>query len=99
MDDIDVMRSLADSLEQAAAHQDWSRLQQVDAQIASLLISLKGQSMDTEKREALQQLRAVHQRVNQYCQHKRDELETEMARTRNNQQGAMAYAQFSDAKD
>ena len=99
MDDIQVMRFLARSLEQAASQHDWPTMQDVDAQIAALLSSLKGQPTSTEKREALAALRQVHLRVNHFCQAQSDELEKQLARTRRNREGAAAYAQFSSTEE
>lgn len=96
MDDSQVMRFLARSLEQAAGQHDWPKMQEVDAQIAGLLISLQGQTLTDEKREALTALRLVHQQVIQYSQQQSDELERQMARARRNREGASAYAQFAD---
>lgn len=99
MDDIQVMRFLARSLEQSASQHDWPKMQEVDTQIAALLTSLKGQTPNAEKREALVALQQVHARVSQFCQTQSDELEKQLARTRRNQEGATAYAQFSSAED
>ncbi|EMN5249384.1 MULTISPECIES: flagellar protein FliT [Enterobacteriaceae] len=99
MDDIQVMRFLARSLEHAASQHDWPQMQDVDAQIAALLTSLKGQTLTAEKRDALAALRQVHARVSQYCQTRSDELETQLARTRRNQEGAAAYARFASDED
>ncbi|UQC69599.1 hypothetical protein C0560_01895 [Lelliottia sp. AC1] len=96
MDDLQVMRFLARSLEQAASQHDWPKMQEVDAQIAGLLISLQGQTLTAEKREALTALRTVHQQASQYSQQQSDELEQQMARARRNREGASAYAQFAD---
>ncbi|ASV53677.1 hypothetical protein D3C76_972320 [compost metagenome] len=96
MDDLQVMRFLARSLEHAASQHDWPKMQDVDAQIAGLLMSLQGQTLAAEKREALMALKLVHQQVSQYCQQQRDELEQNMARARRNREGASAYAQFAD---
>lgn len=96
MDDLQVMRFLARSLEQAASQHDWPKMQEVDAQIAGLLISLQGQTLTAEKRESLTALRTVHQQVSQYSQQQSDELEQQMARARRNREGASAYAQFAD---
>ncbi|MBF4167763.1 flagellar protein FliT [Enterobacter hormaechei] len=99
MDDIQVMRFLARSLEQAASQHDWPTMQDVDAQIAALLTALKGQTLSTEKREALAALQQVHARVSQFCQTQSDALEKQIARTRRNQEGATAYAHFASAED
>lgn len=96
MDDLQVMRFLARSLEQAASQHAWPKMQEVDAQIAGLLISLQGQTLTAEKREALTALRTVHQQVSQYSQQQSDELAQQMARARRNREGASAYAQFAD---
>lgn len=90
------MRFLARSLEQAASQHDWPKMQEVDAQIAGLLISLQGQTLTAEKREALTALRTVHKQVSQYSQQQSDELAQQMARARRNREGASAYAQFAD---
>ena len=97
MDDLQVMRFLARSLEHAASQHDWPKMQEVDAQIAGLLMSLKGQTLTAEKRDALTALKLVHQQVSQFCQQQSDELEQNMARARRNREGASAYAQFADA--
>ncbi|MFP2238786.1 flagellar protein FliT [Pseudescherichia vulneris] len=99
MDDIQVMRYLARSLEHAASQHDWPKMQEVDAQIAALLASLKGQRPDGEKREALHALQRVHQQVSHYCQQQSVALEEKMASTRRNQEGATAYAQFASMED
>lgn len=96
MDDLQVMRFLARSLEHAASQHDWPKMQDVDAQIAGLLMSLQGQTLAEEKHDALMALKLVHQQVSQYCQQQRDELEQNMARARRNREGASAYAQFAD---
>lgn len=96
MDDLQVMRFLARSLEHAASQHDWPKMQDVDAQIAGLLMSLQGQTLAEEKRDALMALKLVHQQVSQYCQQQRDELEQNMSRARRNREGASAYAQFAD---
>ncbi|WP_368543875.1 flagellar protein FliT [Enterobacter soli] len=99
MDDIQVMRFLARSLEHSASQHDWPAVQDVDARIAALLTSLKGQTLTAEKRDALEALRQAHARVSEYCQTQSDELEKQIARTRRNQEGATAYAQFAGAED
>lgn len=99
MDDIQVMRFLARSLEQAASQHDWPRLQDVDARIAAMLTALKGQTLTAEKRDALAALKQVHARVSQFCQTRSDELEKQLARTRRNQEGATAYARFAGAEE
>ena len=99
MDDIQVMRFLARSLEQAASQHDWPKMQEVDAQIAGLLTSLKGQALSADKRDALAALQQTHTRVSQFCQVQSEALEKQIARTRRNQEGATAYALFSGEED
>ncbi|MEH0888074.1 hypothetical protein [Enterobacter sp. UNJFSC 003] len=99
MDDIQVMRFLARSLEHAASQHDWPKMQDVDAQIAALLSSLKEQPLNPEKREALAALQQAHLAVSRYCQLQHDDLEKQIARMRRNREGATAYAQFSATED
>lgn len=99
MDDLQVMRYLARSLEHSASQRDWPKMQEIDSQIAALLASLKGQTLSAQKREALGALRQVHQNVIRYCQAQRDELEKQLARTRRNQEGATAYALFAGTEE
>ncbi|CAD5351742.1 TPA: flagellar protein FliT [Enterobacter cancerogenus] len=99
MDDVQVMRYLARSLTHAASQHDWPAMQDVDAQIAALLASLKGQTLSAEKREALADLQQTHANVSRFCQAQSDDLEQKMASARRNREGATAYALFADAED
>ncbi|MBT9427255.1 flagellar protein FliT [Enterobacter oligotrophicus] len=99
MDDMQVMHYLARSLRHSASQHDWPKMQDVDAQIAALLTSLKGQTLSAEKREALEELRQTHAMVSRFCQEQSDELEQKMARARRNKEGATAYAQFASVED
>jgi hypothetical protein len=99
MDDVQVMRYLARSLAQSASQHNWPDMQAIDAQIAALLTSVKGQPLNGEKREALEQLRQTHATVSQYCKEQSEKLEAQMATARRNREGATAYAQFADVED
>jgi hypothetical protein len=99
MDDVQVMRFLARSLEQAASQHDWLKMQEVDAQVAALMTTLQGQTLPAEKSDAVAALQRVYQQVSQYCQQQSDALEQKMAQARSQQEGALAYAQFAPQED
>lgn len=99
MDDIQVIHYLAHALQQAASQHDWPQVQEVDKQIAALLIALSAKALSDEKRAALMMLKNVHQQVNTRCRESRDELEHKIALQRRNLEGAVAYAAFIDEED
>ncbi|MBU4684465.1 hypothetical protein KC222_20940 [Cedecea davisae] len=99
MDDIQVIRFLTRALAVAAQEENWSQVQEVDKQIASLLASLGRNPLTDAKRVALEELRRMHHKVNEKCRLKSEELERKMALQRRNQEGVAAYAVFMDEED
>lgn len=96
MDDLQLIDWQTRALAAAGKRQDWEKIQQIDSDIAAMLVSLHGREMTEQKREAIRTLQQVHSYVHQLVRQKRDELSKEMTQQRNQREGALSYAMFMD---
>jgi outer membrane PBP1 activator LpoA protein len=99
MNRVNTLLALGRTLKQAAEDHQWAEVQRVDADIATLLASLKGVTPDVPLYQALQAVRQLHQQVMDAAQAQSDVLAQKMALARRNREGASAYATFMDAED
>ncbi|HAT3916973.1 MULTISPECIES: hypothetical protein [Enterobacteriaceae] len=92
------IQTLTQALRQATEDHNWPSVANVDGQIAELLTAMQGNTLTQAERQALDNLKKVHQQARDYCQGQSDMLAAKMNLAARNREGATAYAQFMDAE-
>lgn len=90
------IQTLTQSLRQATEDHNWPSVVNVDAKIAELLTAIQGKNLSVAERQAMDNLKKVHQQARDYCQGQSDMLAAKMNLATRNREGATAYAQFMD---
>ena len=90
------IQTLTQALRQATEDHNWPSVVNVDAKIAELLTVIQGKNLSVAERQALDNLKKVHQQARDYCQGQSDMLAAKMNLATRNREGATAYAQFMD---
>lgn len=88
--------ALGHALKSAAADRNWPEVMRVDAQLAAMLVSLRGRPLTPAMEQVLNEVQHLHTQVMRYCQTSSDILAEKMALSRRNREGAAAYAIFAD---
>jgi len=91
-----VVQVLTRGLRQATEDHNWSAVMNVDAKIAELLTAIRGKTLTADERQALDELKKVHQQAREYCQGESDKVEAKLNLAMRNREGAAAYALFSN---
>lgn len=90
------IQTLTQALRQATEDHNWPSVVNVDAKIAELLTAIQGKNLSVAERQAMDNLKKVHQQARDYCQGQSDMLAAKMNLATRNREGATAYAQFMD---
>ncbi|MFS2220970.1 hypothetical protein [Pantoea sp. B65] len=90
---------LVEALEQAAAEDNWSLVQQIDSRISAALIQLRARQANDGAHLSLEQLQQRHAQVAFLCRRRVDELRNILRQHQDNKEGIQAYAQFSSEKE
>lgn len=90
------IQTLTQALRQATEDHNWPSVVIVDTKIAELLTAIQGKNLAVAERQALDNLKKVHQQARDYCQGQSDMLAAKMSLAARNREGATAYAQFMD---
>lgn len=96
MDDLLLIDWQMRSLAAAGEREDWQAIQKLDADIAAMLTRLHGAVLSEKKRQALEALQQVHGRVHLRVRTQRDELSKQLEQQRNQREGAISYAVFTE---
>lgn len=94
MDDIQVINSLMETLSQHAAQHNWRGVMATDKAIAALLRTLTSQPVDERLHQTINQVHVRYQQLLNYCTQELMMLEKKIVVTRENHEGAAAYAAF-----
>jgi len=99
MSRLHTLQTLAKALRDATQNHNWPAVMKVDASIAECLTGIRNQPLSPQERQALGNLKKLHQQARNYCQGQSDILAEKMDLARRNREGATAYALFSDMEE